>query len=71
MNHSYLQLSLDQIQELYNKAKTDLEQSLIDGVTWEEVKAKRDVVTALAREIWFKRKFLFNDVTDPNTSSDV
>lgn len=56
MEHDLTNLSLDELSELYEKANEELRQSLISGLSWKEVKAKRDVVTEIAKELHRKKE---------------
>jgi len=49
-------LNLQELSELYEKANEELRQSLINGLSWKEVKAKRDIVTEIAKELHRKRE---------------
>ena len=49
-------LNLQELSELYEKANEELRQSLINGLSWKEVKAKRDVVTDIAKELHRKKE---------------
>ena len=67
MNQDFLALSLEQLQELYEKAEIQLKQSLLNGTSWNEVKDKRLIVTKLAKEIWKKRVVEFSSSTPADT----
>lgn len=51
-------LDLEQLTDLYNKANDELKQYLLNGSSWKEVKAKRDVVTEIAKELYRKKEAL-------------
>jgi hypothetical protein len=51
-----LTLSLEELIICYKKAEADLQNALIKGTSWEEVRDKRIVVTKLAQEVWRKRE---------------
>ena len=44
-------LSLDQLKDMRRKADTELTAALLNGTPWEEVQAKREVVTELSKMI--------------------
>ena len=56
MEHDLTGLNLQELSELYEKANEELRQSLISGLSWKEVKAKRDVVTDIAKELHRKKE---------------
>ena len=53
-------LNLQELSELYEKANEELRQSLINGFSWKEVKAKRDIVTEIAKELHRKKEAVDN-----------
>jgi hypothetical protein len=55
MERDMSDLSLDQLKEIYHKADEDLKTALLNGTPWEEVRAKRKVVTELSKLIFKKR----------------
>jgi hypothetical protein len=58
MEHDLTRLNLQELSELYEKANEELRQSLINGQSWKEVKAKRDVVTDIAKELHRKKQMV-------------
>lgn len=56
MENDLTSLNLQELSELYEKANEELRQSLINGQSWKEVKAKRDVVTDIAKELYRKKE---------------
>jgi hypothetical protein len=56
MENDLTSLNLQELSELYEKANEELRQSLINGQSWKEVKAKRDVVTDIAKELHRKKE---------------
>ena len=60
MEYDLTSLNLQELSELYEKANEELRQSLINGLSWKEVKAKRDVVTEIAKELHRKKESVAN-----------
>ena len=60
MEHDLTNLNLQELSELYEKANEELRQSLINGLSWKEVKAKRDIVTDIAKELHRKKEGVSN-----------
>ena len=56
MDINFNYLNTEQLTELYLKADKELENALINGADWEEIKDKRRIVTELAIELHKKRR---------------
>ncbi|MFL5788534.1 MAG: hypothetical protein ACJ748_10815 [Flavisolibacter sp.] len=54
-----LTLSLEELIICYKKAEADLQNALLKGTSWEEVRDKRIIVTKLSQEVWRKREASF------------
>lgn len=50
------ELETEELKMLYSKTENELQTALLNGASWEEVKAKRDLVTNISI-ILHKRKF--------------
>ena len=56
MKIDYSALPLEQLERMYQDADAKLRQALLNGASWEEAKAQRDVVTEIAVQL-HKRKY--------------
>jgi hypothetical protein len=45
-----------QLKEFYTKANEELKKALLNGLSWQEVKAKRDIVIEIAKELHKKEE---------------
>jgi|GraSoiStandDraft_5_1057265.scaffolds.fasta_scaffold1295170_2 hypothetical protein len=56
----FINFKLEDLIAVYKKAENELQQALISGESWDEVKDKRSIVTKLAQEIWKKKQLSSN-----------
>jgi hypothetical protein len=49
-------LTVKQLKEFYSKANEDLKTALLNGLSWKEVKSKRDIVIEISKELHKKEE---------------
>ena len=51
-------LTMEQLNEFYKKANEELKTALLNGLSWKEVKSKRDIVIEISKELHKKSESL-------------
>jgi hypothetical protein len=49
-------LTIEQLNEFYKKANEELKTALLNGLSWKEVKSKRDIIIEISKEIHKKKE---------------
>ena len=55
MKYNLREMEVEELKKLYSVAEQALQKALLNGASWEEVKAKRDLVTDISIQL-HKRK---------------
>ena len=55
-------LTIEQLNEFYQKANEELKIALLNGLSWKEVKSKRDIVIEITKELHKKKESVNSSV---------
>lgn len=69
MDHQWKDLPLEDLEQLYKKAEQELQQALITGLPWKEIKPQRALVTRLS-VIIHKRKYPLTSANPPERTRE-